>query len=100
MLLRVLAIVAPIFAIAAAGYGYGRWKRPDMTFANQLTMDVFVPALVFYVLSAKSFALTSYGYLALGGLALVLGSGVVLLPLVWLLNLRASTFLPPMMICW
>ena len=68
-----------------------------MTFANQLTMDVFVPALVFYVLSAKSFALASYGFLALGGLILVLGSGVVLLPLVGVLRLRLSTFLPPMM---
>ena len=97
MLFRILAIVAPIFAIAAVGYGYGRWKRPDMTFANQLTMDVFVPALVIYVLSAKAFALADYGYLSLGGLILVLGSGVVLLPLVWLLRLRARTFLPPMM---
>lgn len=68
-----------------------------MTFANQLTMDVFVPALVFYVLSAKSFALESYGFLALGGVLLVLGSGGLLLPLVWLLRLRVRTFLPPMM---
>ena len=47
MLLRIVAIIFPIFAIVAVGYAYARVKKPDMTFANQLNMDLFVPALVF-----------------------------------------------------
>lgn len=46
MLLRIVAIIFPVFAIIAAGYFYARRKQPDMSFANQLNMDIFVPALV------------------------------------------------------
>ena len=44
---RIAGIVFPIYCVVAVGYAYGRWKKPDMAFANQLNMDVFVPALVF-----------------------------------------------------
>ena len=47
MLERIAGIVFPIYAIVAIGFAYGRWKKPDMGSANQLNMDIFVPALVF-----------------------------------------------------
>ncbi len=46
MLLRIAAILFPIFAIAALGYLYARRYPTDMGVANRLNMDVFVPALV------------------------------------------------------
>lgn len=97
MLLRILSIVFPIFAIVAAGYLYARLKKPDITFANQLNMDVFVPALLFSVLSAKNFELGVYQHLALGALAVILGSGLLAVPVARLAGVPLKTFVPPMM---
>lgn len=97
MLIRIVGIIFPIFAIVAAGYWYGRHKRPDMTFANQLNMDVFVPALVFAALASRSFDLGLYGKLAVAGAAVVLGSGLLAWPLARLLRVEVNTLVPPMM---
>ncbi|MBK9596697.1 MAG: AEC family transporter [Rhodocyclales bacterium] len=97
MLLRIVSIIFPLFAIVLAGWLYGRRHRPDMALANQLNMDVFVPALVFAALAGKSFDLLSYQALAVGGIAVVLGSGLLAWPLARLLKVDSKTFLPPMM---
>lgn len=97
MLLRIFSIIFPIFAIAAIGYLYGRYKRPDMALANQLNMDIFVPALVFAALSSESFDLGAYQGLALGGALVILGSGLLALPFARLLKVDPRTFVPPMM---
>ena len=97
MITRILLIIFPIFAVAAAGYVYARWQRPDMTLANKMNMDVFLPALIFHVLAGRAFDLKTYGFLALGGLIVVLGSGVLLLPVARALNIQAKTLIPPMM---
>ena len=97
MLLRIVSIIFPLFAIVLAGWLYGRRHRPDMALANQLNMDVFVPALVFAALAGKSFDLLSYQALAVGGIAVVLGSGALAWPLARLLKVDSKTFLPPMM---
>lgn len=97
MLLRILSIVFPVFAIAGIGYVYGRIKRPNMALANQLNMDLFVPLLVFSALASKSFELSGYMHLALGGVAVILGSGLLALPFLRLLKVDYKTFIPPMM---
>lgn len=97
MLLRIFSIIFPVFAIALIGYLYGRYKRPDMALANQLNMDIFVPALVFAALSSRDFDLTAYGDLALGGVVVILGSGLLALPFARLLKVDMRTFVPPMM---
>jgi hypothetical protein len=101
MLLRIIAIIFPIFAIVAAGWLYARYRQTrggiDMTFANQLNMEVFVPALIFAALASKSFDLGAYDRLALGALVLMLGSGVLSWGLAWLLREQPKTFVPPMM---
>jgi hypothetical protein len=101
MLLRILAIVFPIFAIVAAGWLYARHRRSrggiDMAFANQLNMEVFVPALVFAALTSKSLELSAYGRLALAALAVMLGAGLVAWALARLLREQPNTFVPPMM---
>lgn len=94
---KLLLTVFPLFAVVAVGALYGRWKYTDIAIANRLNMDVFVPALVFSVLADKSFDLFAYQDLALAAGIVVLGSGVVLYPLVKLMGWNAKTFLPPMM---
>ena len=97
MLLRIIAIIFPIFAIVGAGYVYARYKKPDMAFANQLNMDVFVPALVFAALASKDFDLMANWKLAIGALAVVLGSGLIAWPVARLMKVDTRTLLPPMM---
>jgi len=97
MLERIVGIVFPIYAVVAVGYAYGRWKKPDMAFANQLNMDIFVPALVFAALAAKSFDIARHVPLLLGAIAVVLGTGLLTWPLARLLGVAGNTFVPPMM---
>lgn len=97
MFYQIAAIVFPIFAIVLGGFLYGRMHKPDMKFANQLNMDIFVPALVFAALASKSFELATYWKLALGALVVVLFSGLLAYPLARLLKIAPRTFVPPMM---
>ena len=94
---RIAGIVFPIYCVVAVGYAYGRWKKPDMAFANQLNMDVFVPALVFAALAAKSFDLADNLPLLLGATVVVLGSGLLAWPVARLMGAPVNTFVPPMM---
>lgn len=101
MLPRIVAIIFPIFAIIAAGWLYARYRSArggiDMSFANQLNMEIFVPALIFAALASKSFDLAAYNRLAIGGLVLMLGSGVIAWGIARLLREQPKTFVPPMM---
>jgi predicted permease len=97
MILRIFGIVFPVFAIVGVGYLYSRWRRPDMTAANQLNMAVLLPALIFAVLSGKDFNIQEYGPLALAALVVVLGSGLLAWPVARLAGVPAKTFVPPMM---
>ena len=97
MIERILGIVFPVYAIVAAGFFYGRWAKPDLRFANQLNMDIFVPALVFAALASKSFDITHNLGLFAGGIAVVLGAGLLSWPLARALGVAPNTFVPPMM---
>jgi predicted permease len=68
-----------------------------MTSANQINMTILLPALIFHVLSGKDFQLAEYGWLALGAAAIVLGSGLLALPVAKASGLSFKTFVPPMM---
>lgn len=96
-LLPVLQTVLPVFLIVALGYGYGRRFHTEIDTANRLNMDVFTPALIFSALSAQGFHLADYSELALAAALVVLGSGLLVLPFVWLLKVQWKTFVPPMM---
>ncbi|OQX36261.1 MAG: transporter, partial [Candidatus Sedimenticola endophacoides] len=97
MLWQILGIVFPIFAIVLAGFLYARRHAPDMAAANKVTIDVFIPALIFDVLSGKEFDLLEYQGLAIGCVAVILGSGLIAWPVARLLGYRVKTFVPPMM---
>ena len=96
-LLRVFGIIFPVFACSAVGVFYGWRFRPDMSTINQLNMQVFAPLLIFWALMDKPFDFSGYWGLALGGIAVVLGSGLILWPIAALLKINLKTFLPPMM---
>jgi hypothetical protein len=68
-----------------------------MAFANELNMNVFLPALVFAALAGKSFQLADYAPLALAGLLLLLGAGLLGWPLARLAGIDPKTLVPPMM---
>ena len=97
MLWQLVTIVFPIFAIVLLGFLYGRKHTPDMAAANKLNIDVFVPALIFDVLTAKSFDLAAYQSLTIAGIAVVLGSALLAWPVARIFGFQMKTFLPPMM---
>ena len=97
MIERILGIVFPIYAVVAVGYAYGRLKKPDMAFANQLNMDIFVPALVFAALASRSFDIAQNLTLLYGAVLVVLGTGLLAWPVARALGVAANTFVPPMM---
>ncbi|UYG07501.1 AEC family transporter [Halomonas sp. M4R1S46] len=97
MIGQILATLLPVFLIAGCGTLYGRYRRPDIRGLNTLNMELFVPMLVFAVLADREAPLTDYARLALAATVVVLGSGLLLWPLVKLLRLETRTFLPPMM---
>jgi len=94
---RLLAIIFPIFGIVAAGYVYGRKHKPEMAVANRLNMDVFVPALVFAAMAGKSFDLTAYAPLALGGFIVLAACGLLAWPISRLIGIQPRTLVPPML---
>ena len=97
MTAQILATLLPVFLIAACGTLYGRFRSPDIHSLNTLNMEIFVPMLVFAALADRQAPLTDYAGLALAAGVVVLGSGIVLWPLVKWLKLEPKTFLPPMM---
>lgn len=68
-----------------------------METSNKINLDVFIPILVFYSISEKLPSITSIGYFSLGGVIVVLGSGIILYPLTRIMGINARSFLPPMM---
>ena len=97
MLIRIVSILFPLFAITALGYFVGRRMKPDLSHANKLNMDVFVPALVFGALVGKDFRLGEYLPLLFATVVIIVGSGVV----GWLVarsaGIATKTLVPPMM---
>lgn len=94
---RIFLTIVPLVGLVLVGFLYARKHKPDMSAANRLNIDVFIPALLFSVLSAKSFDIMEYQSLAISAVIIVLGSGVVILPLCLWRGWNIKTFLPPMM---
>lgn len=97
MLLRIVSILFPLFAITAVGYLVGRRSQPDLTHANKLNMDVFVPALVFGALASKDFQITQYLPLLAASLVVVIGSGLAGWAIARAAGMDPKTFAPPIM---
>ena len=94
---RILGIILPVFLVVALGYVYARRAKPDMAWVNRINLNVLAPALIFTALSSKNFDLTANRWLILGGVGVVLGSGLLAWPFAKLLREDPRTFVPPMM---
>jgi len=94
---RIFATIFPMLMIVTIGFVYARRKPTNMSVANSLNIDVFIPILIFSVLSAKSFAFGALQDLAMAAVIIIIGSGVLLYPVCKLLKVEVKTFLPPMM---
>ncbi|MFK8041769.1 AEC family transporter [Congregibacter sp.] len=97
MFARIAGILFPIVAIVVAGFWYGRKHNPEMSVANRLNMDVFVPALILGAMMSKSFDPTRYAGLAAGAALIVLCSGLAARLLAKAVGVDWRTFVPPMM---
>ena len=97
MLIRIVSILFPLFAITALGYFVGRRMKPDLSHANKLNMDVFVPALVFGALVSKDFRLGEYLPLLFATVVIIIGSGVAGWLVARAAGIATKTLVPPMM---
>lgn len=97
MWLQILGIIAPLVAITTTGFIYARYANPDMRVPNRLNLDIFIPALLYFVLADKNLELGNYTSLSIAAVLVVLGSGLLTYPFVKLLRTQSKTFMPPMM---
>lgn len=97
MLIRIVSILFPLFAITALGYFVGRRMKPDLSHANKLNMDVFVPALVFGALVSKDFRIGEYLPLLFATVVIIVGSGLAGWAVARAAGIATKTLVPPMM---
>ncbi|MEG3638064.1 AEC family transporter [Magnetococcus sp. PR-3] len=94
---KLFEILFPILAMVGVGYLYGRRHQPDMALVNRISIDVFIPALIFDVLSRQTPDLVTYRWMALAALLIVLISGLLAWPVARWGGYAWKTFVPPMM---
>ena len=97
LLSRTFDTVFPLVFIVLLGFLYARWRTTDMTIANRINMDVFVPALIFSVMASGSFHVMQYKGLIIAAAVIVLGSGLTVWPIAKFMGESSKTLLPPMM---
>lgn len=100
---QVFNTVFPIFFIAFCGFFYGKraltkgHSLSGLAFANTANIRLFAPALIFDALAYKQFSLDTVGMIVLGGMTVVLGSGLLAIPLSKWLSIDRRTLIPPVM---
>ena len=97
LITRIADVIIPVFFIVAIGYGYAVRKRPDMGSFNRIALDVLAPLLVYSALAAKDFEIAEHWSLLIGGTILILGSGLLALPLARLTGAQPRTLVPVVM---
>src|SRR5699024_6769245 len=80
MLLTLLNIVLPVFAVAALGFAFGRQRgrHADMGFVNQANVMLFCPALVFSALLDNPVDLSQGWPLVAAGTLIIIIPGLLL----------------------
>lgn len=99
ILLRILSIVFPVFAIVIIGWVYGRGRNMDLSTPNQINMDIFVPALVFSALADHSFDLVGHKAFAIGAFFMIFGCGVIAWLVARISGIQAKVLVPATMFC-
>ena len=93
----VLNVVIPVFFITFAGFLYGRGISTNIAEVNRINLDLFVPALLIYVLSEKLGSSTEAWNIMWSGMLVILGSGLVAWLVSHWLKIDFKTLAPPMM---
>ncbi len=97
LLIQIGQIMFPLITIVSVDVYVGKQQNPQLHSINEANLNVFVPALVSYSLSQKSFVFEKYAILGLCGLILVLVTALIVMPIARLLRLDYKTIAPPMM---
>ena len=97
MIFQIFGIIFPVVAIVLVGYFYATKFQPNMETANTINMNIFLPALMFSVLSKESFEIQNYQLLAISGVIVILGSGILAWIVAKALSINIKTFVPHMM---
>ena len=97
MIYQIFGIIFPVVAIVLVGYFYATKFQPNMETANTININIFLPALMFSVLSKESFEIQNYQLLATSGVIVILGSGILAWIVAKALGINIKTFVPPMM---
>ena len=97
MIYQIFGIIFPVVAIVLVGYFFATKFQPNMETANTINMNIFLPALMFSVLSKESFQIQNYQLLAISGVIVILGSGILAWIVAKALSINIKTFVPPMM---
>lgn len=96
MIVQILEITAPVFILAAIGYGWARSSVPyEIPFVTHLAMMWAMPALIFSTLVRAEIDGAALREIALGTLALYGAFAVVFGIAFKLAGLNLRTFLPP-----
>jgi malate permease and related proteins len=92
---EVAAVLAPVFVLAAIGYGWRLTGAPfDMPFVTRIIMYVAGPCLVFTSLSQLALPLTQFWEMVGAIIIVTLGVAAVSAVLIKLLGLPQRSFLP------
>lgn len=80
MLVTLLNIIIPVFAVTGLGYLFARRRGagPEMDFINTVNVHLFCPALIFSALLANPVDWSSGWMLVLGGTVIILLPGLLL----------------------
>ncbi len=95
--MEIISILFPVVFIVLLGFLYARRFEPDMGVANGLVLRVFLPALIFDVVAGGEFAIVTYRWLIVGGILVILGSGLIAWPVGRMLKYPGRAFVPSMM---
>ena len=97
LLARIAQVIVPVFLIVGIGFGYARWRRPDMASFNRIVMDVLSPLIVYTALAGKEFHLREHLPLLAGGALLILLTGVLAWVVARLTRTSPRTLVPVVM---
>ncbi|MEN9502556.1 MAG: hypothetical protein RI964_1841 [Pseudomonadota bacterium] len=97
VLQEVLYITVPVFGIALLGYVYGKLNAGNIDAANRININLFVPALLLYVLTEKIPNLAAAGSIAIAAAIVVLVPGLMVLPIAERLGIPRKALIPAMM---
>jgi len=94
---QVLHITVPVFGIAAVGFLFGKLTNINMETINRINMNLFVPILLFYLMTEKVPSIADLSSITISVITVVIGSGLVGILIAHLFKLPAHAIVPNLM---